>query len=534
MTVADSPGVSRRHFGKTWERDKAGRFVLPRYTLGWQLLDWTYEYLRQPDGEKAGDNWRFTDEQARFWLWWYAVDEAGRFLYRSGMLRRVKGWGKDPKGAVWLGTELCGPVLFDGWDAHGEPVGRPHPSPWCMTAAVSLEQTQNTMSLFPRLFSDDAVAEFGLNIGKETIYSHNGKLEAVTSSPRAAEGKRTTATLKNETQHWLANNEGHAMSQAIARNATKVKGRVLAISNAHDPGEGSDAELDYENAGLVKDFLYDSSEADGVEDVRDPDVMREALLIARGDSTWLDVDDHVLAALDRRNSEGDIRRFYLNQIWAGSDDWFDVDELWVPLADPHDVPEGAAVVVGFDGSDVDDWTGFRCETKDGYQFTPRFDDGKPMVWNPHEHGGLTPRHEVNAAMAVLMKRYRVARAYCDPPYWQSEIDEWAAEYGEKTVVRWATYRPRAMGAALERLVTDLKPGVLSHDGCPITERHLRNARPDRRLMSGEVVTLIRKDRPKSANKIDMAMSSALCHEAWGDVTTANEWPRKRYATAQFI
>ena len=80
MTVADSPGVSRRHFGKTWERDKAGRFVLPRFTLGWQLLDWTYEYLRQPDGEKAGDNWRFTDEQARFWLWWYAVDDAGRFL----------------------------------------------------------------------------------------------------------------------------------------------------------------------------------------------------------------------------------------------------------------------------------------------------------------------------------------------------------------------------------------------------------------------------------------------------------------------
>jgi hypothetical protein len=56
------------------------------------------------------------------------------------------------------------------------------------------------------------------------------------------------------------------MSAAIERNAVKVKGRVLAISNAHDPGEGSDAEIDYENAGLTDDFLYDSVEAAGVED----------------------------------------------------------------------------------------------------------------------------------------------------------------------------------------------------------------------------------------------------------------------------
>jgi hypothetical protein len=26
----------------------------------------------------------------------------------------------------------------------------------------------------------------------------------------------------------------------------------------------------------------------------------------------------------------------------------------------------------------------------------------------------------------------------------------------------------------------------------------------------------------------------LAHEAWGDVTTANDWPRKRYATVQYI
>jgi hypothetical protein len=163
------------------------------------------------------------------------------------MLRRLKGWGKDPVGSAWLANELCGICRPDGLDASGRPVGKPHPSPWVMTAAVSLDQTKNTMRLFPGLLSDDAIAEYGIDLGKEIIYTRNGMLEAVTSSPRAMEGKRATATLKNETHHWLENNDGIAMSEVIARNLTKARGgdaRALAISNAHNPGEGSDAESD--------------------------------------------------------------------------------------------------------------------------------------------------------------------------------------------------------------------------------------------------------------------------------------------------
>jgi hypothetical protein len=138
------------------------------------------------------------------------------------MLRRMKGWGKDPLGAVWLATELCGPCRFGGFDAEGLPVAIPHPAPWVITAAVSLDQTKNTMRLFPGLFSEDAMDEYRIDIGKEIIYTRNGILEAVTSSPRAIEGKRTTAALKNEPHHWLESNEGLAMSKVIARNNAKA------------------------------------------------------------------------------------------------------------------------------------------------------------------------------------------------------------------------------------------------------------------------------------------------------------------------
>lgn len=77
--------------GPTWTRGDDGKYVLPKHTLGWAVLAWTAQWLQHEDGRP----WRFTSEQARFILWWYAVDERGRFVYRDGVLQRLKGWGKD-------------------------------------------------------------------------------------------------------------------------------------------------------------------------------------------------------------------------------------------------------------------------------------------------------------------------------------------------------------------------------------------------------------------------------------------------------
>jgi hypothetical protein len=77
--------------GPTWQVTKDGSWHLPKKTLGWEIIDWMTEHLKSPDGS---DDEPFlpTPEQARFLLWWYAVDDAGRYAYRSGVLRRMKGW----------------------------------------------------------------------------------------------------------------------------------------------------------------------------------------------------------------------------------------------------------------------------------------------------------------------------------------------------------------------------------------------------------------------------------------------------------
>jgi hypothetical protein len=66
----------------------------PVSTLAWDVLAWAETNIVQPDGETAGDPWRFTDEQIRFLAWFYAVDERGKWVYRTASLRRAKGWGK--------------------------------------------------------------------------------------------------------------------------------------------------------------------------------------------------------------------------------------------------------------------------------------------------------------------------------------------------------------------------------------------------------------------------------------------------------
>jgi len=124
----------------------------PNRTLGWAVLEWTADHLLQPDGPDAGQPWEYTPEQTRIVLRWYEINEGGSFRHRRGVLRRMKGWGKDPFLASIAAVELCGPCRFGGWDPIGIPIAVAHPAPWIQVAAVSRDQTRNTMTLFPGLF----------------------------------------------------------------------------------------------------------------------------------------------------------------------------------------------------------------------------------------------------------------------------------------------------------------------------------------------------------------------------------------------
>ena len=92
------------------------------------------------------------------------------------------------------------------------------------------------------------------------------------------------------------------------------------------------------------------------------------------------------------------------------------------------------------------------------------------------------------------------------------------------VVRWETNRPKQMFDAAERMVTDVakSDSGFTTDDCPTTAAHVGNTRKAKRLNNRYVLT-----KPGDGRKIDLAVSSVLCLEAFGDVTNAKLW-KKQY------
>ncbi len=486
-------------------------------TLGWPVLEWTSEFLLQPDGENAGQQWEFTTEQARILLRWYEIDAHGRFTHRRGVLRRLKGWGKDPFLAAIGLVELCGPCRFDGFDANGMPVAVPHPAAWVQVAAVSKDQTRNTMTLLPGMLSKAAIDEYGIDPGKEIVHTAaRGRLEAVTSSPKSLEGGRPTLVIMNETHHWVRANDGLAMASAIRRNLAKSNNgtaRSMEITNAHDPQDQSAAGATYEAwvkaKGKLPGVYYDSIEAQlvvrskkvvPIDEMTDAQV-RASLLEARGDSVWVDPDRLLAEIRDPVESEGMKRRYYFNQVFsAESETWF-APGTWDRVADRiRYVAAESDVVIAIDGSNVLDATGIVVATLGE---NPHVDVVE--LWEPPDDAPKDyriPVLDVEDAIRRACRLWSVAEVVFDPARYQHSMAVLSDE--GYPIVEYPQSSAR-MTPATQNFEALVKNELMTHSGHPDLARHVGNA----------VVTedfrgrRIRKVNKWSKARIDLAVAAIM-------------------------
>lgn len=175
----------------------------PPLTVGWHVANWAMGHLRQPNGEAAGQPFRFTPEQLRFLLWWYAVDSDGKWLYRKGVRRLSKGSGKSPFAAVLAVSEFLGPCRFDGFDdtQMGGTRAKPVRMPLVQICATSEAQTENTMRMVRALLpkGGKVVEKYGLDAGKTQYFlPPEGTLKVVTSSAATLEGAEATFAIADE------------------------------------------------------------------------------------------------------------------------------------------------------------------------------------------------------------------------------------------------------------------------------------------------------------------------------------------------
>lgn len=541
-------------YGPVWARLPDGGWYLPKYTLGWGVLAWWYKYVRSPGGKTAGGPFIPTLEQCRFTLWWYAVDEEGKYVYREGMLRRLKGWGKDPFAAALALAEMCGPVAFSHFEGE-EVVGKPRHAAWVTVAAVSQDQTKNTFALFPLMISSELKRDYGLDVNKFIIYAEGGarRIEAATSSPASMEGNRPTFCIENETQWWGCGpggdvNDGHSMNDVIEGNLAKTPGaRKLAICNAHIPGNDTVAEKVHDLwmdilAGKAIDtgLLYDALEAPAdtpISEIPNPkddpegyeagvQRLREGVIVACGDSYWLPVDEIVQTILTATNDVIESRRKFLNQVNASEDSWIaptEWDLCWVKEPGKELRPDDR-ITLGFDGSKSNDWTALvACRVDDAELFVIK-------VWDPEKYPGqVVPRDEVDAVVRSCFARFDVVAFRADVREFEAYVDQWGKDFRRKLKVNASPNNPVAfdMRGQTKRFALDcerFRDAVLEqeirHDGNAVLKQHITNARFHPTIYDA---VSIRKPSKNSDRKIDAAVCAVLAFGARQDFLMSKDY-----------
>ena len=536
--------------GPTWQYENG--WVLPALTLGWRNIAWAGLNLRG----KGGKPWTYTLEQARFLLWFWALDESGDSVYHSAVLQRLKGWGKDPIGSCVAATDICSEdAVFDHFDGD-VPVGRQQENAWVQLVAVAQEQTQNTMKLFPSLFSDpDVRRKYGVQVGKLNVWARGdtAQIQAVTSNPLTVEGGRPTLIIRNETQNWLSSNSGHEMAGAMEGNAAKSElgspARILDICNAYRPGQdsvaqrvregwektqGTRCEVHADRADWPEcincqppqqiefGLLYDSLEAPPEAPLTAEDAPQVVHSIA-GDSSWLDTRPNgriVKSILNPSNAPSESRRKWFNQIVAAEDAWVDPKDV-ARASRPERILPGDAVVLFGDGSKSGDASGL---------VATRISDGHTQVLHVQQPkaGQVVDRDAFDHAVTEAFEQFKVKAFWFDPShakdddaegdnrFWWPLCDDWSQRYGKRLACHPVKSGPRQHAVAFdmaldssqalfvpacEQAAADLESGSLTFTESSWLREHMVNAKK----APGKHGVSVRKENRSSSHKIDLAV-----------------------------
>jgi hypothetical protein len=526
----------------------------PLQTLGFLVTDWVEQHCKVPGGVYEGEPLTFNGWQLYCTANHYRVKPkatadtrrlSAPFHYRRSVIVGPQKCGKSPWGAGMLLAEGVGPTLFIGWAVGGEvyrcsdhgcgcgweyeyqpgeAMGAPRRKSLLGLLAYAESQTNNVYEPLQTMIHSGPLGEF-VRVREGFIRLPNrGKIVPLSSAARSKLGQPLTGGLGDESGLYTSSNKVLDTWQTMRRGIAAMQGRTIELTNPWDPMENSAAQQAFESRRPDIFRYYRKPPADlSYANRRD---RHRIHLHVYADSPWVDVP-----AIDAEAAElvetdpTQAERFFGNRLVQGLGAY-----LTEALLTDHTVVREPvkAICLGFDGSTSGDWTALRAETLDGLRFTPTYrvgDELRPAVWNPAEWGGRVPRNEVRAAVEQTFAGFKVARMYCDPRDWQTEIDAWSLEHGEDVVVQWPTNQIGRMFAALDRYLTDLAEGATTHLEDPVYRTHALNAR--KVAKPGDKYIL---GKPADHQKIDVLMADVLAHEAAADARTAG-WAKPETAYA---
>jgi hypothetical protein len=387
------------------------------------------------------------------------------FYPRGSQIAKPQKWGKAPISSALVCAEAHpeGPVLFDGWDADGQPVGRPWPAPHIQITACSEDQSDNVWRALQPMIELGPLASVFPDTGLTRINLPSGGLiEPVTASAVSRLGQRIHLSVQDQTESWLAANGGHKLRDSQRRGLAGTGGRFFETPNAWDPVENSVAQQTYESEpGVFKTY-----ETPPAGSVRNKAERRRVLRHVYGDSLvdrggWIDIDriDVEIEAL-LEHDPAQAERWFMNRCQASEGAAFDL-ERFQKLRRPGMPPAGSIIVVGVDGARHHDAiAAVGTDVKTGFQWPLCIIERPEKAPDDYEHDLSV----LDGAMVEAMQRYVVWRVYIDPQYIDNLVEKWSNRYGPKRVIEWMTYRPRQIAWAVREYEQAISGGDVHHDG----------------------------------------------------------------------
>jgi hypothetical protein len=336
-------------------------------SLGFEVADWITEFCCHGPGDIAGDPIDLDREWLKFLVEAYRIDPVtGRRLYDEAVLSRPKGRAKSELAGFIGVAEALGPVRFDGWNADGQPVGRPVKTPLLKCLATEESQAGNTFENIAFICGewgkDNHPDVYGGITGARQYQSatalylpHGGEIRACTSGSASKDGGKETWVCADET-HLYVLRELKSMYGTVSRNLGKRdQPWLMQTSTAYRPGEQSvfeDTLTAWRKGELSSSVLMDHREARGRIDLEDEAHTKAQLRQVYGEAAgWLDMDRIYRNMRDPRIcvDEAEAARYYLNRPLSTKDAWIALDVV-ERQARAEVVEPGTEIALGFDGS----------------------------------------------------------------------------------------------------------------------------------------------------------------------------------------
>jgi phage terminase large subunit-like protein len=349
----------------------------------------------------------------------------------------------------------------------------------------------------------------GLDPGLTRVnYESGGSIISTTSAASSKDGGKDTFNVFDETHLWMTP-KLKALHATVTRNLVKRKiadGWALETSTMYCPGEESVAEETHKSAAQLPGVLFDHKEAPLDIDIKDDDQLRKAIEYVYGPAAvWTNVDAIVEEFRDPTKRESECRRYWLNQPWSMEEKFLLPSEWDACSIDSAQIPDGARVVLGFDGSRSDDSTALVAVS---------YGDGNPVVqvaglWEkpegPTGEDWRVPRLRVMETIRECCRRWQVLECTADPAWWAQTLEELADEGIPVTEFPQTGLR---MIPATKRLYDLVQCQGLTHDGDLRLRKHVLNAvvRPEERGFR------LFKDKKASEHKIDLAVATVMALE----------------------